>query len=191
MTPRRELVLAVALCLLGSALVLVALSRAWVSFSTAAVAPLPGRTFTQVGTALAPGARPLALVGLAGVAALPATRRLGRVLVGALIAAAGAGVLAVVARAIGDPAAALSRAPLTDAHVSGPLSFGSWPYVALLGGVLLLSAGALVILRGRAWVAMSARYDAPDDKATSREPSLWESLDQGEDPTKGTPDTGG
>lgn len=190
MNSRRELLLAIVLCALGSALVLVAVSRAWVSASTAAVAPLPARTFEQLGAQLAPGARPLALVGLAGVAALPATRQLGRTVVGLLLAAAGAGIVAVLVRAVADPVAALSRAPIADAHFSGQLSFGGWPYVGLLGGLLLLSAGLLVVARGRSWAAMSARYDAPTREAPVGKPSLWESLDRGEDPTTGGADTG-
>ncbi|MBK5308012.1 MAG: Trp biosynthesis-associated membrane protein [Frankiaceae bacterium] len=190
MNPRRELLVAVGFCLLGSALVLVAVSRAWVSAGVAAVAPLPARTFEQVGTQLAPGARALALVGVAAVAALPATRALGRTVVGLLIAADGVGIVAVLVRALLDPTAALARAPIADAHFSD-VELGLWPYVGVLGGALLLAAGMLVVVRGRSWVAMSARYDAPTRQPSSREPSLWDSLDRGEDPTTGRPDTGG
>jgi uncharacterized membrane protein (TIGR02234 family) len=190
MTARRQLLVAVGLCLLGSVLVLVAVSRAWVSASVTAAAPLPSRRFEEVGSQLAPGARALALVGIAAVAALPATRRLGRTLVGLLIAAAGVGIVAVLVRVLLDPVAALSRTKATHADFDGAVRLGAWPYVAVLGGVLLLAAGALVVVRGRSWVAMSSRYDAPSRRSAAGEPSLWESLDRGEDPTAGGADTG-
>ncbi|MDT7539226.1 MAG: hypothetical protein QOI82_2811, partial [Actinomycetota bacterium] len=98
MTSRRELVASVLLCMLGSALVLLAVSRPWIAHSLPAEAPLPPKRFEVPGAHLAPGARALALVGLAGVAAVPATRRLGRIVVGALLIAAGAGVAAVIVR---------------------------------------------------------------------------------------------
>lgn len=189
MTARRELTTAVGLCLLGSALVLLAVSRAWVSARTSAAPPLPSTTFEQYGTRLAPGARALALVGLAAVAALPATRAAGRAVVGVLVAVAGLGILAVVGRALADPSAALSRAPVADAHFAHA-GFGAWPYVALLGALLLVAAGVLVVVRGRSWTSMSARYDAPA-RASTGEASLWEAQDRGEDPTAAATDRDG
>jgi uncharacterized membrane protein (TIGR02234 family) len=188
-SPRRELLLTVGLCLLGSALVLLAVSRAWVSAHTAVAPPLPARTFEQVGSKLAPGARALALVGLAAVAALPATRARGRVVVGVLVAAAGAGIAAVVGRALADPSAALSRAPIAEAHVAD-VGLGGWPYVALLGALLLIAAGVLVVVRGRRWTSMSSRYDAPT-RGPRGEASLWEAFDRGEDPTEEVTERGG
>lgn len=183
MRARRELMVAIALCLLGSALVLLAVSRAWVTAPIPAAAPLPPRAVELLGTHLAPGSRALALVGLAGVAALPATRTWGRTLVGALVALAGLGAAAVVVRALADRPHALARtSPLTDAHIAGAPGFGSWPYVALLGAALLVAAGLLVAVRGRSWASMSERYDAPAAQPAG-ERSLWEALDRGEDPT--------
>jgi uncharacterized membrane protein (TIGR02234 family) len=191
MTARRELLTAAGLCVLGAALVLVALSRAWISHRIG-TAPLPSRTETVVGTHLASGARPLALVGVAGVAAVPATRRLGRLLVGVVVALAGVGVVLVVARALIDPAGAVRRAPLlVDAHIGGAVGLGGWPYVALLGALLLVAAGLLIVVRGRSWASMSSRYDAPAQRPREGEASLWEALDRGEDPTKEGTGTGG
>ena len=191
MTARRELLTAAGLCALGAALVLLALSRAWISHRIG-TAPLPSRTEHVAGTHLAPGARPLALVGLAGVAAVLATRRLGRLLVGVLVALAGVGVVLVVARALIDPAAAVRRAPLlVDAHIGGADGLGGWPYVALIGGALLAAAGLLVAVRGRTWASMSSRYDAPAQRPREGEASMWEALDRGEDPTTEGAGTGG
>jgi uncharacterized membrane protein (TIGR02234 family) len=180
LSTRRELLTAVALCLLGSALVLLAVSRTWVSYRMAAAAPLPSKSFEVIGTHLAPGARALALVGLAGTAAILATRGLGRAVVGVLVTAAGAGVMAVVIRALADPDPVAPGADL-----------GAWPYVALLGALLIGTAGLLVVVRGRSWAAMSSRYDAPADRKAIGEGSLWEALDRGEDPTNVGSEGGG
>ena len=191
MTSRRELLTSVLLCLLGSALVLLAVSRSWVTHRIAAPAPLPSKAFTVAGTHLAPGARALALVGLAGVAAVLATRRLGRIAVGVLLTAAGAGIVAVVARALADPDAAIRRAgPFVDVTYAPGQHLGRWPYVALLGAVLVAAGGVLVVVRGRSWASMSAKYDAPAQKPHG-EASLWDALDRGEDPTDEVTSTGG
>ncbi|MDX6197048.1 MAG: hypothetical protein QOJ79_199 [Actinomycetota bacterium] len=183
MNSRRELVVAVLLCLVGSSAVLLAVSRAWVSYQLPAAAPLPAKSFQVDGTRLAPGARALALVGLAGVAAVLATRRLGRAVIGGLLAAAGLGIVGVVGRALADPDAAIRRSrPFVDVHFARGASLGPWPYVALLGALLVAAAGVVVAVRGRSWAAMSERYDAPA-RTSPGEGSLWEALDRGEDPT--------
>jgi uncharacterized membrane protein (TIGR02234 family) len=190
-TPRRELLLSVVLCLLGSALVLLAVSRSWVSFQSAATAPLPAKSFHVDGSQLAPGTRALALVALAGVAAIAATRAFGRLFVGVLVLLAGLAVVGILLRALLDPDAAMGRAgPFVDFHVSSGADLGGWPYVALLGGLLISAGGLLVVVRGRSWAAMSARYDAPTAKPRG-EASLWDALDRGEDPTDQTSDHGG
>jgi uncharacterized membrane protein (TIGR02234 family) len=190
-TSRRELVASVVLCLVGSALVLLAVSRSWIAHSVAAAPPLPAKRFEVPGAHLAPGARALALVGLAGVAAIPAARRVARVVVGVLLVAAGAGIAAVVVRALSDPDAAVRRAgPLVDVVVAPGEELGFWPYVAIAGAVLLVTAGLLVVVRGRSWTSMSARYDAPVAEPRG-EASLWDALDRGEDPTDEATHTGG
>jgi uncharacterized membrane protein (TIGR02234 family) len=190
-TSRREFVIAVALCLLGSALVLLAVSRSWIVHSYAAAAPLPVKAFEVDGAKLAPGARALALVGLAGVAAVAATRGRGRIVVGVLLTAAGFGLAAVVIRTLADPDAAVRRAgPFVDVILAPGQELGRWPYAALLGALLIVVAGVLVVVRGGQWTAMSSRYDAPAEKA-SGEGSLWDALDRGEDPTDESAGHGG
>jgi uncharacterized membrane protein (TIGR02234 family) len=185
MTGRRGLQAAVGLCLLGAGLVLLALARTWLTVRLGAAPPLPARHIDVTGDQLAGGARVLGLVGLAGVAALPASRRLGRPVVGALVAAAGVGVVAVLVRVLADPAAAVRRTPTVPPDVRVGAGLGAWPYVGIAGGLLLVAAGLLAVARGRSWLEMSARYDAPSkpEAARVKESSLWDALDRGEDPT--------
>ena len=180
---RDSLVVAVLLCLAGAGLLLVACSRTWVSVEVPALPPLPGRTISAKGSALAPGVRALALVGLAGVAALPATRSWGRLAVGGVVALAGAAAGVLLVRAMADPSGATSAmdtGPLSLGFAGGLSGLGGWPYVGLVGALLLVAAGGLTLVRGRTWSALGSSYDAP----TAPKPtSAWDALDAGVDPT--------
>jgi uncharacterized membrane protein (TIGR02234 family) len=182
-SPRAELRLAVVLCLSGSGLVLLAAGRGWLVATSPAVAPLPPRTVRLTGAVLTP-LRPLGGLGLAGVVALAATRGLGRLLVGVVVLAAGAGAVAACLALLADPAA---RAAAHDVYTASTRTTG-WPYAGLLGGVLLLAAGLLVAVRGRRWAALSRRYEAPgtrEERPPARpEVAVWDALDRGEDPTR-------
>ena len=195
MSRRSLLPAAVLLCLSGAFLVLVGSGRRWTSLALPA-GPLGDlRDVTLTGADLAPGVSALGLVGLAGVVALAATRRTGRVAVGAVLLLAGAGVVAAVL--VPDLTAATLRSAPTagqDAADAGDVRTTAWPAVTAAGGLLLAAAGLLTALRGRSWPALGARYDAPARSAQGRgtaprtepvrpERSLWEALDRGEDPT--------
>ena len=177
---RSGLRLAVLGCLVGSGLVLLAVSRTWVSTELTALAPLPSRTVRLSGAALVPGAQALGLLGLASVAALLATRSWGRQLVGALVVLTGVGVGVAVVRALADPAQAVRRAATSDLATG----LGLWPYVTVLGAALLTVSGAWVLLRGRRWAGLASRYDGARVTA-QRDTDPWTALDRGEDPTAG------
>lgn len=67
----------------------------------------------------------------------------------------------------------------------------AWPYVAAVGGGLILLAGLLALLYGRRWPAMSGRYERNGAPRARRAPvvdpdrpeDVWKALDRGEDPT--------
>lgn len=186
---RRELTVAVGLCLVGAALVLLAAGRPWVEAVLDPGPPSPPSPVSLRGSDVAPGTPALGLLGLAGVAALLATRRAGRLAVGTLLALAGAGLVALAVGAAGtDPAAAVARV-VDDVAVTSAAGT-PWPWVAALGGLMLALAGALAVVRGRSWAALSGRYDAPGTPAGSRparpvdpDAADWDALDRGEDPT--------
>ncbi|MGB8649605.1 MAG: Trp biosynthesis-associated membrane protein, partial [Mycobacteriales bacterium] len=160
MTARRELRLAVLLCLVGAGLVLLALSRTWATFTEAQRLTISAPTTAVTGRRLSEGAAALGYVGLAGVVALAATRRWGRVVVGVLVALAGAGVVVAVGRVlrrgVGREAATVVGG---RAHLVSVTS--GWAWLAVLGGAVLVVSGALVAARGRRWAALSSAYDAP------------------------------
>ncbi len=181
---RRGPALAVLLCLLGAFLVLVAAGRTWLSGVEALPAPLPSRDVALTAGDLGLALRALGLVGLAGVPALAATKRTGRIVVGVLLALAGA---AVVVRSAGvlldpdgaaDPGRRSSRRPPGRPSPS-PAVCCSWPPDCS-------SRSA-----GRQWAALGKRYEAPGAAAEQApetsgpvaERELWEALDRGEDPT--------
>jgi uncharacterized membrane protein (TIGR02234 family) len=205
MRDRAEYGLALLLQLLGAAGALLISTRAWQTVHTARPKPfrddvlhLSGRTVDAAPTALA-------LVALAGVIAVIATRGLVRRVIGAVIALAGAGLLW---RSLGDlsaVSAARARNLVENKHTGIDVGSAvphisvtsSWAALSAVCGVLVLVAGLLVVLRGHRWGAMSARYDAPTatevvdddpDRARARaDASMWSALDRGDDPTRAEP----
>lgn len=189
---RREPLLAAFLCLVGAFLVLVAADREWALVDVAGTGLLPARELAVGGSDLAPGVRALGLVALAGVVAIPATKRWGRIVVGLLLALIGVGVVAAAYGVASDLFTAVqdSDAVRNAGGVQGESTRGTvWPYVCGLGGLAVAAAGFFVAARGRRWAALGQRYEAPAAAATRPpgERDLWEALDRGDDPTAADP----
>ena len=194
MSGRRGLGAAVLLCLLGACVILVGTGRAWMSVEVLTGPLTGGREVTVTGTEVAPGVRALGLVGLAGVPALVATRRAGRVVVGGLLVLTGAGVVAAVLGGQ-QPDALFEKAGAGGGQLSDVVSSTGWPSVTMLGGGLLVVAGLLTLVLGRSWPALGRRYESPAGAAAAAtqagptpelaERGMWEALDRGEDPTGG------
>jgi uncharacterized membrane protein (TIGR02234 family) len=87
----------------------------------------------------------------------------------------------------------------TVTRVSADVGVG-WPTVAVVAGLLAVSVGGFVVVRGRTWPGMGRRYErtgAPgtaSPAATTAAPArpqtdedrtveAWKALDRGEDPT--------
>ncbi|MGX1562597.1 TIGR02234 family membrane protein [Streptomyces sp. NPDC055506] len=178
---------------LGAAVALLATRQSW-SEGTATVA---GGAFplTATGSDVTGVPAALAVVGLAALVAVFAVRRGGRVVVAALLALSGAGTVAAALLGASDSSALDEKAAEVSGDTSASvaaLSHTAWPYVAAVGGVLLLLAGLLALRYGRLWPAMSGRYERdgtprPRRKAPAVDPDrpedLWKALDRGEDPT--------
>lgn len=190
----RPFAAALLLQLLGAGGALLVALRTWQTVITPRPAPsrddvlhLSGRTVDGAPTALA-------LVALAGVVAVLATRGVARRGVGAVLAVVGAGL---VWRAVASTGAIGTRRardlvtahhPTVNAAAVVPRIETSalWPALTAACGVLVLLAGALIVWRGHTWQVMSARYEAPADaqqQQAKAATALWNALDRGEDPT--------
>jgi uncharacterized membrane protein (TIGR02234 family) len=148
----------------------------------------------------------LGLAGLAGAVALFAVRRIGRYLVGIVLLGAGLGTVAAVVTNLGHlDNTQLARAAEQTIGASGAQLSGvtntAWPYITVLGGVLVAVAGALTLVRGRTWTGLSNRYEVapnstdlaaqaaetstqlPETQAEPTSRDLWDSINRGADPT--------
>ncbi|MGW3135321.1 TIGR02234 family membrane protein [Streptomyces sp. NPDC001139] len=191
---RVSLAVALSAGALGAAVTLLATRQRWAE-GTATVAGAPF-SLTAKGSDVTGVPAALAIVGLAALVAVFAVRGAGRALVAALLALCGAGTVAAALLGVSDSSAldeeAARAAGDTSATVHA-LSHTAWPYVAVVGGALILLAGLLALRYGRHWPAMSGRYErggAPRPRRTAakgvapdRPEELWKALDRGEDPT--------
>jgi len=203
---RRGYGAALAMLAAGGALMLLAYGRVWVTAGVGE-AGLPSLTVELTGRDLQPESTATALVALAGIAALVATRRAGRLVTGIVLLVLG---LVSAVRAVQFAARdATSTAPTgtvgrlvaerTGVGSAGlAVSHSAWWLVALCAALLVALAGAVVVLRSRDWPVLGGRYEragGPDRTEADRRPeSAWDQLDRGLDPTDdataaSTPDT--
>ena len=167
------------LALAGGALtVLIACSLTWSAITVPMLDDVTGpvRTVALSGTDRAPLASASAWVALAGLLAVIATRSWGRVIVGAVVIAAGAVII-------------VSSASVGWQSSSNPL----WT-LAVTGGLVVGAAGLSVLMRGRAWPGLGRRFEAPGGSAPARATPVatrrltpWDAIDSGEDPTSDGP----
>lgn len=189
--------------LAGSGLALLAWSQVW--FTVRLVdgqATARGAASIDVGGAVAsPALAALALAGLALAGALAIAGPVIRLVLGLLALALGGSVVLAAWLSSADPVAASSAAVAEATGVAGAeptaelvagVATSAWPYAAIVGGLLIASAGVVVIVTGRSW-ATSRRYGgaarmavdgARDDApASDRAVDDWDGLSRGDDPT--------
>jgi Tryptophan-associated transmembrane protein (Trp_oprn_chp) len=193
-------------CVLGAGAALYAASRSWLVRTTLRPAPQPPLVEHLTGGSLLPLLPALGLVALAGAGGVIASRGLVRAGIGALITAAGLGIVFIERGVVG---------------LAG-LTVG-WVLLATVGGILISTAGAFTLRNGRRWPVMGARYeraggvevpgtgitrsdgastpdgapagvtrpvgnvgatDGPTAGARIGDSAWWDAIDRGEDPTK-------
>jgi uncharacterized membrane protein (TIGR02234 family) len=193
---RRLFAAALVADLVGAAGALLIALRTWQTITTPRPAPLHADVLDVTGRSVDAASTALALVALAGVVAVLATRGLARRIVGAVLALAGA---AMVWRALGSAGAVSrtrARSFVADHHrtvdVNGVVphvaTHAVWPVLSAVCGVLVFAAGVVTAWRGHEWRGMSARYESQPAQAEpgGERPAtaLWTALDRGEDPTR-------
>lgn len=186
----RPAVFAVALLLdvVGAGAALLVASRSWQTVTYERGGPFPTLTREVIGRTVDAAPTALALVALAGVVAVLATRATVRRVVGAVIAAAGVGLIwrAWVSSDAVDSARAyrLLDLPL-DGGFPGPAvaTHGVWPALTAACGALVAVSGIAIAWRGHRWQVMSARYETAPAQDGDPARTLWTKLDRGEDPT--------
>jgi uncharacterized membrane protein (TIGR02234 family) len=204
---RAEYALALVLDLVGGGAALLISTRHWQSVLTPRPRPFRDDLLQVAGRTVDAAPTALALVALAGVIAVLATKGVPRRVVGVIVALAGIGL--VWRSLAGLQALGVSRARtlVQDKHPGIQLGsavpqvsvHSSWGVLSSLCGVLVLLAGVLIAWRGHRWGAMSAKYEAPAgegqpaarfesaeeaERARLRaDASMWSALDRGDDPT--------
>ncbi|MFD0481163.1 Trp biosynthesis-associated membrane protein [Kineococcus sp. GCM10028916] len=148
----------------------------------------------------APVATALSLVSLAAVVASTLGRRVARLVAAVVLVLGGAGTVVASLAVTSDPSAALTAparaaSGTTGVRLQGDPSVRPWPVVSAVGGVLVLVGGAGVLVRTRRWNAAtpsagSTRHERDATRAAvtlapHEDPAAaWDSLTQGDDPTR-------
>ncbi len=184
----------VLLGLASAGLVAIAGNQAWAEAEEGqGVGEQVASVSVAVGEAKAPLATALALVVLAAWGVLLVTRGRFRRVIGWLLAVAAVGLLAaVLAAVVAAPdvgADAYEPFGVTDVDVHRT----AWCWLALVGAMLALGAAVVAVRDVGRWPQMGRRYDAPGAAEAEPEPEerssidLWKAMDEGRDPTEGTP----
>ena len=186
---------ALLLDLVGAGGALLVSIQHWQTITTPRPAPLRDDVLQLTGRTVDSASTALALVALAGVVAVLATRGVVRRGVGVVVGLAGVGLLWRALAAASAVGPSRARSLVTEHHrtvdasrvVPQVATHPLWPALSVVCGVLVAVAGALVAWRGHRWQVMSARYDAPTDPDQQRAraaTALWTALDRGDDPTR-------
>ncbi len=189
---RRGYRLALMLLAVGAALLFLGFSQVWVTAEVTQQG-LPSLVIELKGREIQPAGSAAAVLALAGIAGLVATRRFGRAVTGVLLV--GEGLLATggalwFGLGVGnrsDVVRLVSEKAGID--VDPALSVHPWWVVVVIGGLMLAIAGLAAMLRGGRWPVLGGRYerstvdDAGAAKAHAPAAGAWEQLDQGLDPT--------
>ncbi|GAA5226194.1 Trp biosynthesis-associated membrane protein [Paeniglutamicibacter antarcticus] len=181
--------------LLGSVLALATSTRTWIKVQPE-VGTVKIPLIEVAGSDAAAAVAALAIVALAGTLAAMIAGKIARYIIAAIMLLAGGGIAASAISVISDPvfAAATKVGDATGLNNSGgKYDLGFWPYVAVLGGLVLVAAAVQLGLTGRSW-AGSRKYsrEAPAPAAGTAESAPegkideidgWDSLSRGDDPT--------
>ena len=188
-TDRRELAAAVVLVAVGGGLAFLGAARTWSTVTVLRAPPLGPVAADVTGRTLQPAVTGLAVVALAGVLAMLATRGVVRRLVGAVLTLAGLATMWRAALGLRAVSSAHGRTLVADSRTGATLGtvrsvsvsmHPVWALVGVLGGVLILLGGVVTAVRGGRWRAMSARYESPAGRPASADASTRTAADPGD-----------
>ena len=181
--------------LLASALVAILTLVSWTQVWFG-VTLTDGAVLEVAGQVAAPALSALALTSLVLVGALAIAGPFFRVVFGVLEVLIGVAVVFSGVLAVADPVAASASAISTATGVAGKASVADsvasidgsvWPWIALACGVLMLVAGAAIIVLSRRWPnSASRKYQATRLEPAGAERTAvddWDALSGGKDPT--------
>jgi len=192
---RRWFRVSVVLIAAGAVLLLLAGGRPW-STTTVGGGALPTVTVVLDGGDLTPSSA-VAVLALAGLAGLAATRRRGRLVIGVLLVVAGAAIVdtALVFATSWDSStgagATIRNLALDKVGAESPTATTAtgWWIASLVAGLMVAAGGAVALRTSRSWPEMGRRYErraGTDGPAREVAPkSAWDQLDEGVDPTAG------
>ncbi|MHA6795273.1 Trp biosynthesis-associated membrane protein [Pseudonocardia bannensis] len=190
---RRRLLL-ICVGLLAGALALWGSSRlTW--FSATVVTATRGEVeLAATGADLEPAPAGIALLAVAAVAAAIAVSGIARRALGGVIVLAGAAAGAITLTGLLSPPPVERLAVLLDVSLgsdpaatlpSVPVGVTPAPWLGVVGSVLLLAAGAALLVGERGLPRFGGRYAAPGARRPAVDPdrAAWQELDAGRDPT--------
>ena len=189
---------ALVLDLVGAGGALLMSTRPWQTVVTLRPRPLADTVLHVSGRTIDGAPTALAVVAVAGLVAVLATRGVARRAVGVLLAASGFGL--IWRSAHGAHSISMSRAQslVASKHPGIAQASGThvdvhvqWPVLCSIAGAMVAIAGVLVAVRGHRWSAMSSRYESPagaDDRARA-DATMWAAIERGEDPTSSAPES--
>lgn len=189
-TPRSYL-LTLGLLAIGSGALFLGYGRIW-STTKLTEAGLPSLVVELSGREVQPAGAAMAIVGLAAIAGLIATRRIGRILSGFVLVIVGLLAAFLALRfSLGDRGAIVSTvserigSDVDPSIVGASTSTTMWWLAALFGGSCLALAGVITLTRSAHWPTLGSRYERGQESPTqaSRPASAWDQLDEGIDPT--------
>lgn len=170
-------------------LALFAASRIWLVATQSRQAPLPSVVKSSTGAALQPALTAIGIVLILSILAVSVTKRIGRRIVGAMVAVCGIVLVTISFPFFGSPPeSAIAQVQATGDPAQGAVSIADWaPWLSAVCGVLALAVGVLIAVRGPQWSAMSKRFERPSSTPEQQEfrdsRDAWNALDQGIDPT--------
>lgn len=184
----------VVLLAIAAGIIMLAAGRAdWITGTVDG--PAGAMQASAVGSEAAPGLAGLALVAMAAAVAATTSGRIARWVSILAMVGVGVGVIALSVRAVLSAPEVLGTVAAEGSGTTGTLeatgSASAWPWVAVVGAVLLLVAAVGAVLGGARWGALGGKYERPTgDEATQvggargeRVDSDWDRVTRGDDPS--------